>query len=65
MFFHQNQTSEIKKFYYKNGFAVIKDIFPKEDIHKVKKKVLSNRVDCDAHSVKRTNLYRPMRQRFT
>ena len=42
MFFHQNQTSEIKKFYYKNGFAVIKDIFPKEDIHKVKKKVLSN-----------------------
>ncbi|MBD1167055.1 phytanoyl-CoA dioxygenase family protein [Pelagibacterales bacterium SAG-MED09] len=41
MFFHQNQTSEIKKFYYKNGFAVIKDIFPKEDIHKVKKKVLS------------------------
>lgn len=42
MFFYQNQTSEIKKFYYINGFAVIKDIFPKEDIHKLKKKVLSN-----------------------
>ena len=42
MFFNQNQTLEIREFYSKNGFAVIKDVFKKDYINRVKKKILSN-----------------------
>ena len=40
MFFKQNQTTEIKKFYSQNGFAVIRDVFKKKDILEIKKSVL-------------------------
>ena len=39
MFFKQNQTTEIKKFYSQNGFAVIRDVFKKKDIVEIKKSV--------------------------
>lgn len=42
MFFDQNQTLEINKFYSKNGFAVIKNVFKKKDLIKVKKKIFQN-----------------------
>lgn len=42
MFFNQNQTLEIREFYSKNGFAVIKNVFKKDYINRVKKKILSN-----------------------
>ena len=42
MFFHKNQTSVIKSFYDKNGFAVIKNVFPKVKINKINKIVLKN-----------------------
>ena len=42
MFFEKNQTSEIKSFFNENGFAVIKNVFPKVKINDIRKIVLKN-----------------------
>ena len=40
MFFKYNQIKEIKKFYFQNGFVVIKKFFPKNKISKLKNEIL-------------------------
>ena len=40
MHFKYNQIKKIKKFYYQNGFVVLKDFFSKDKISKLKNEIL-------------------------